>query len=351
MCVLLVISFSVILIGCEKQKVEEVKLKDEFDVETATTIVEGYLNSISSEKFEESNEYLSEKIKNIKFNDNIGTMKLNGYRIEDINESDNKVYFTVKVTHSDKDNSVSMLLKYVILVIKDNMQYKIDNIDSSVSRETFVDKDSIRMRFDDAIETSLLLNMDGVGTYTYPKDNPGKIGMISIPKKQFSMISLDYEGDMVAFTTIDKDVYIGIAVVDETAKTTSDGQEDKDSGEKSDSGPKEKPIGKRVITCDLLIDSTVEDMCFSEDEKYLVVQYSTLDEKRCFRVYETEAGELIKQKLEDEFPLNNVDVVYNKFEKEFLLFSVSQKDESEDTMKFKGNYSLNLNTFEIKKDI
>ncbi len=349
MCFFIAFSLSAILIGCEKEKVEEVKLKDEFDVEIATGVVEGYLKSISENNFEESNKYLNEKIKSTNLNEEIANIQLNGYRLEDINESDNKAYFTVKVTQSDKENSRAMLLKYVILVMKENMEYKIDNIDSAVSREIFIDKDSIRMRFDDAIETSLLLNMDGISSYTYPKDNPGKLGMISIPKTQFSMLSLDYEGDMVAFTTMDKNVYIAIAAVDETAKTTADDEKKEDSEEESDKGPKEKPIGKRVITCDLLIDSTVDDICFSMNEKFLAVQYITLDKKRCFRVYQTEGGELIKLKLENEFPLSNVDVVYNNFDKDTLLFSVVPKDESEAATKFKGKYSLDLNTFEIKK--
>lgn len=345
--------FAILLIiasftSCKEEKVENVKKKDEYEVEEARKIVEGYIKYLINGDLDKSNEFLDDSIKANNIDENIDSMIINGFKIEEVNESEDKAFFDVKVTKQDKNSSKSILSKYMIKVKKENMEYKIEEINNSLQREVFSLNDTLRIRFENGVETNLLVEMDGIGNYLYPKDDKAKLNMKRIPKETFSLTSFAYEGDLIAITTENKDTFIGVVIVDETTQTAG---EEKEKEPEEDGGKgvklKEKPMGKNIIACDLLMDSKITQLVFSLDEKFVMAQYVKDDNIKCFRVYSTESGDLIPVKLEEEFPLNSVDITFVNFEEGVIYFDVVNKNNADE--EYIGRWEINLKEMEVKK--
>ncbi|GAA0181600.1 head-tail adaptor protein [Clostridium sediminicola] len=343
---LLLFSFT----SCKKEKIENVKEKDEYEVEEATKIVKGYLDNLISGDLSKSNSFLSENIKENSIEENVDNMVINSFKIEEVNESEEKAFFTVKVSKQDKNSSKAILSKYLIKVKKENMEYKIEDINNSLQREIFSFKDSLRIRFENATDTNLLVEIDGIGSYIYPKDDKAKLSMKAVPKDKFALTSFSYEGDLVAITTEDSNTFVGVISIDETTQTAGEEKEKEPEDEDSGKGMKlkEKPMGKNIIPCDLLMNSKVSDLVFSLDEKYLIAQYIKADSINCFRVYSTESGDLIPVKLEEEFPLNKVDIYFVNIDDDKIYFDVIDKDGADE--KYLGRWQIDLKEKNLKKD-
>lgn len=337
--------------SCKKEKIENVKEKDEYEVEEATKVVKGYLENLINGDLNKSNSFLLDNIKENNIDENVDNMVINSFRIEEVNESEDKAFFTVKVTKQDKNNSKAILSNYLIKVKKENMDYKIEEINNSILREIFRFEESLRIRFESGVDTNLLVEMDGIGNYIYPKDDKGKLNMKAVPKEKFALTSFAYEGDLVAITTKDENTFVGIINIDETTQTA--GEEKDKEPEDEDSGKgvklKEKPMGKDLVSCDLLMNSKVSELVFSLDEKYIIVQYIKEDNINCFRVYSTESGELIPVKLEEEFPLNKANVYFRNVDEDLLYFDVIDKNGAD--KKYIGRWQIDFKEIELKKVI
>jgi hypothetical protein len=115
---------------------------------------------------------------------------------------------------------------------------------------------------------------------------------------------------------------------------------------------KEKPIGKEMTTLDLLKDSKIEFMTFSEGEKSILVQYNKPNMGRCIRVYNVESGELIPVKFEEKYPYGKVEIVFSSFDKDALNFEVIPKDMNDKaSVEQAGKYQMSLKDkdYKIKK--
>lgn len=333
--------------SCNKEIVENVKKKDEFSIDVAETVVEDYLKSVMLGDLENSNKLLEDSIKTNTIVENNNSISINGFRIEETNESNDSVFFTVKVSQQDKESCNALLWNYLIKVRKTNMEYKIQEINNSLFREVINFKDSLRIRFQNSVDTNLLLDMDGIGNYTYSKDDKGKLSMQSIPNSEFSITAISYGAQLIAITTEDENAFIGIVSVDETIQTQGESTDASDDETSKGIKIKEKPMGKTLVSCDWLKNSIVTKTAFSLDEKYLVAQYSTIEGNICFRVYSSESGEMIKIKLEEEFPLNSVDIEFDDFEEGAINFSVKDKNGADP--KYLGQWGINLREMMLEK--
>lgn len=349
--ILSVLAILVIIVSfasCKEEKIEDVKKKDEYEVEEARKTVKGYLENLINGDLNKSNEFLADSIKASNTAENVDSMIINGFKIEEINESEDKAFFTVKVTKQDKNSSKAILSKYLMKVKKENMEYKIEEINNSLQREVFSFNDTLRIRFENGAETNLLVEMDGIGNYLYPKDDKAKLNMKKVPKKIFTLTSFAYEGDLIAITTEDENTFVGIVNIDETIQTAG---EDKEKEPQEDGGKgvklKEKPMGKNIIACDLLMDSKITRLVFSLDEKFIMAQYVKNDNIKCFRVYSTESGDLIPIKLEEEFPLNSIDIIFRNFEEDVLYFDVVDKNDADE--EYIGRWQIDFKEMDLKK--
>jgi hypothetical protein len=200
--------------------------------------------------------------------------------------------------------------------------------------------------------------------YAFSKDDKGNLSKQEVPKNSFSVMNFGYEGERIAVSSYNKDSYVGIIKIDESMATQGGGGgggggEEQGGGPGSKSGEKggqgtmakEKPIGKEMTSVDLIKDAKVEFMTFSSGEKFLVVQYNKPDMGRCIRIYNTDSGELIKEKLEEKFPYGKVEIVFSSFDKDVVNFEVIQKDkEDKKAAEVAGKYQMNLKEeFKIKR--
>ncbi|QGU96581.1 hypothetical protein GOM49_17130 [Clostridium bovifaecis] len=350
------------LIGCTKQKAENVREKDRFDIKVANNIVESYIKNITAEKYNEANDLVSERVKtdvkDIKPND----LKIKGFRTEEMTESSGEGNFRVNVVKSNVNKPETQVIEYRFKVIKDGIDYKIDEIKTSLFREAFQSFDEIRLRKEQDLDTLLITAMEGLPKYAYSKDDNAKMKSQLVPKGNFGVITLNYTGSTIAITTTGEDTYIGILAFDDSMETQgqnkgggqgggqqgdggANGQQD---GNQKGKMPKEKPIGKQLLSCDVMQKTTVEDMIFSKDEKTLAIQYQK-EGKRSIRVYNIGSGELIKFKFEEEYPLNKVDVILKGFEKDTMKYTVVPKGEQKDVSEYVGNWEMDLKEFKAKK--
>lgn len=356
---ILSIAMIFMFIGCTQKKAENVREKDRFDIKEANKVVDTYIKSIANEKYDEASRLLTEKVKSntgeIKPND----LKVKGYKTEEMTESGGEGSFKVKVVKSNASNPETQVLDYRIKVIKDGIDYKINEIKTSNFKEAFKDFDSIRIRKENSVETYLVTKFDGLPKYAYPKEDNGKMKSQIIPKDNYGIITLDYTGDLIALSTVGSDnTFIGILTFDDAVSTQGAGGTKKGGGDQGNQGDqqggtegktlKEKPIGKELTSCDIIENGKLENMVFSQDEKLLAVQY-TKGNNKSIRVYNTGSGELIKIKFEEEYPLGKVDVIFMRFEKEKMLYRVLPKNEQDKNNEYVGDWELDLKSLKIKK--
>lgn len=364
-CMSYILIFTLIftLIGCTEKKAENVREKDRFDIKAANDIVESYIKNIALEKYDKANELLSEKVKtdvkDIKPND----LKIKGFRTEEMSENAGEGNFRLNVVKANMNKPETQIVEYKFKVIKDGIDYKIEEIKTTLLMEAFHSFDEIRFRKKSELGTFLLTDMEGLPKYAYSKDDSAQMKSKIVPKSSFGPIVLDYTGDIVAISTIGNGRYIGLLTFDDSMETQGQGGGGGGSGvgnpnssgaggEQRDTQsrkmPKEKPIGKQIVSCDIMENAVIENMIFSKDEKLLAVQYSK-DGNRSIRVYNVGDGELIKFNFEEEYPLNKVNIVLRGFEEETMKYTIVPKDKQNGIEKYVGNWELDLKEFKAKK--
>lgn len=356
---------SVSLLGCTENKVENVREKDRFDIKVANSIVESYIKNIAAEKFNAANELLTEKIKtdtkDIKPND----LKIKGFRTEEMNETAGEGNFRVNVVKANINKPETQIVEYRFKVIKDGIDYKINEINTSPFREAFQSFDEIRLRKENELDTLLITSMEGLPKYAYSRDDNGKMKSQLVPRNKFGVISLDYSGKTVAITTTGNNTFIGVLAFDDSMETQggkggqSGGKEGGEGGGGGGAGgqqdgqqqgkmTREKAIGKELLSCDIMTNTTIDNIVFSKDEKLLAVQY-TKEGNKSIRTYTIGSGELIDFSFEEEYPLNKVNVIFTSFEEDIMKYTVVPKGEAEGVNEYIGNWELDLKEFKAKK--
>lgn len=350
----------ILLTACGEKKVEDVREKDRFNIKEASNLVETYLKYVSQEKFDDASKLLNEKVKTdineLKTND----LKVKGYRIEEMSESGGQGNFKIRVLKNNTIKAESQALDYRVKVIKDGIDYKISEIKVANFKEVLREGRQLRLRKENEVETYLIIDFDGLPKYAYSKEDNANMKSQLIPKDNYGFITLNYTGDTIALSTIGNSGYLAILSFDDTLATQggaggmkgggAQGQGEAGQGaeELKSKGIREKPIGKEVTSCDIIENANFQNIVFSKDEKLLAVQYIKGNIK-CIRVYNAGNGELIKVKFEEEYPINKVDVIFNTFEKEKMLYSVVPKSEQDKNNEFVGEWELNTKDFKMKK--
>ncbi|EDS77158.1 putative lipoprotein [Clostridium botulinum C str. Eklund] len=340
-------------VGCNKNQYENVKEKDVFDMKTATKIVESYFNYTQADKYDEAGKLLEEKAKTDTKNLKPSELKIKGYRISEVTESGGEGDFKVDVIKSGLSKPETQLIEYRIKVAKKGMDYKITEVETSLFKEAFQKNNQIRFRRENNVETFLITDMDGIPKYGYAKNDSGKLQSELIPKNNFGICSLSYSGSMLGITTKGDGTFVGILMIDDTIQTQSANKDKEKDGQSSDNKDasnviKEKPIGKSLLVCDLLKNTNVESIVFSQDDKLLLIQYNK-DKNTCIKVFNTESGEPIPTNFEQEYPLSKVNVVFREFKKDKMIFSVISKDSKEKNNQYVREWELDLKSYKISK--
>lgn len=342
-----------ILVSCKpKEKEVEKDEKNKFDINAATNVVNSYMSYLSKEDLENCNKLYSKDIlKSTKYFPD-KELKIKGFFISEVNEIGRSGIFKVKTLRVNLNKAYASLDEYNIKVVKESDDYKIGEINNNIEKEAFADNNQLRARTKDNVKTNLVVDFQGIPSYAFSKDDKANAYKIVVPKKNFGNMCFTYDGEGLAITTQDKDTYIGIIKIDETLAVQGAG--DEKVGEKKEEGSKsmarETPIGKQIMNIDLLKDSAVEFLTFSQGGKYLLAQYNKPNQGKCIRVYKTDNGEIIPYMFENSYPIDKVDVIFSSFDKDILNYEVVAKASTDKAAgEYTGKWQMNLKDFKVKK--
>ena len=181
------------------------------------------------------------------------------------------------------------------------------------------------------------------------------------PSEAFGPVSLGYKGQKVAISTIgNNNTFLSIAYIEESKAAQGQG-----GGESATAGANQnsnisgdleelvdKPIAKKVIPLDILDNAKIENLVFSREEGYLIVEYLNSNGLNRINVYKTADGELVKLKFNEMFPENKYNITLKSFDKSEITVEVSAKEGRNDiNIDVIGEYKANMEEEEVKKNI
>ncbi|MBZ9637202.1 hypothetical protein [Clostridium sp. FP1] len=350
---LLIVFYILSFTGCAKKESEEKAKVNAFEIKSATNVVDNYMSFLMKEDYENGKKLytkeLSKKNDQVKLND----VKIKGYKVTESNEVGRSGIFKVRVTRTSIVSPLCSLDEYSIKVVKDGAEYKISEINNMPQKEAFVEGVGIRYRDKKNVKTNLIIDVAGFPKYVYSRDDVAKLYKIMVPLKEFSPMNFSYEGEKLAVSTYNKNSFIGIVSIDESLAVQGDAGK---SGNQSSQGGgsdiivKEKPIGKELITLDLLFNCKVEFMTFSLDEKFLLVQYTKENMGKYIRVYTVENGDMIPVNFEKDYPIEKVQIVFSSFGEDSMTYEVIPKSNiNSSETDIIGKWKLNLKDFTVDK--
>lgn len=350
---LLIVFFILSFTGCAKKEEEEKPKVNAFEIKTAANVVDNYMSFIMKEDYENGKKLytkeLSEKISNMPLSE----LKIKGYKVTESNEVGRSGVFKVRVTRTSMVSSQSSLDEYSIKVVKDAAEYRISEVNSVPQKEAFVEGIGIRFRDKKNVKTNLIIDVAGFPKYVYSREDVAQLYKIMVPLKEFSTINFSYEGEKLAVSTYDKNSFIGVVSIDESLAVQGDAGKAGGQGEQgggSEVIAKEKPIGKELITLDLLLNCKVEFMTFSLDEKFLLVQYIKENVGKYIRVYKVDNGDMIPVNFEKDYPIEKVQIVFSSFGEDSMTYEVIPKSNVTSTeTDIIGKWKLDLKSFTVDK--
>lgn len=353
-CYLLIIMFITILSGCKANKPEETSESSNFDIGAAKNLVNTYMGNLTKENYESNKKLYVKELIGKSDNASNNDLKIKGYNITEINEVGRSGIFKIRVTRTDLKKASASLDEYSIKVIKDGAEYKVSEVGNKVQKECVLEGEGLRQRAKDEAKTYLLIDYAGMPQYAFSKDDKAQVFKNTVPKENMGPINFSYSGERFGFSTYGKDAYVGIGIIDETLAVQGGGDGKNGSSTGSGGGSnlkaKEKPIGKDVISLDLIKDSKIEFITFSLDEKFVLAEYIKPNSGRCIRIYKTNNGELIPVKFEDNYDLEKVEIIFSSFDKDILNYEVVAKGKlDKNQTDVVGMWRLDLKEFKIKK--
>jgi len=349
------------ILSCSKTTNASQSEENKFDIKKAESVIDNYMRSMISEDQSAMNKLLTTQLLKTLKTIEKSSIKVKGYKMDETTEVGDTGVFKVKVTSTSLKDSKSSIDNYVFKVVIENSNYKIGEVKTVLEKECYYENYGLRIRNKSAVESQLLIDSDGIPQFGFAKEDKSKALKLELPRTNFQNITFDYSGDNLAISIVEKIAFIGIVKIANDAMETAAGQggEDQSGGGdkkelpgqgKKNMSPREKPVGKELTTLDALKDCKVDFMVFSPDEKFLLVQYTNKDTRKCLRVYDADKGDLISFKFEDNFNVDNLDIKYAYFGKETLHFEVIPKEDKKELEKqVAGLWQLDLKKFKAKK--
>ena len=344
---------------------------NKFEMKKAESLVDIYMKNLIKGDVEAIKKVLTDQLSNDAENVTKSALNVKGYSMDESYQVGDTGIFKVKVASTAANISRTTLDTYTIKVIVENWNYKISQINVAYEKESYFENYGLRLRKDNSVKTDLLIDSDGIPQYGYSKEDKANINKIEIPRTDFGNIIFGYSGDSIAISTRNNSItFLGIVKISNGSVSTASGSQggagggtaqggaaqggaasgaQGESNPSQGTGPREIPLGKEISSLDVLTNSKVDFMVFSPDEKLLLVQYTNNDMKG-IKVYISENGELIPFKFEENFNINNVDIVFSNFDKDNLYFEVIPKESKKNIEKSTaGTWQMDLKKFKVKK--
>lgn len=360
MCYLLVI-MNLFLLSCSKKEINEEANIDLFNPKAASEVAKDYLSYVKENNIKEANNLCTDQLISKNKEISMGGTRIISYAPDNLIESSGSAYILFNVVRNSESESRCDLDNYAIKVLKIDDQYKIDEVKSMNKKQVFVRNKSLRMIGEDGGKSDLILTLNNLPKDVYLSENKIMLYKEKAPSEAFGPVSLGYKGQKVAISTIGNNkTFLSIAYIEESKAAQGQG-----GGESATAGANQnsnisgdleelvdKPIAKKVIPLDILDNAKIENLVFSREEGYLIVEYLNSNGLNRINVYKTADGELVKLKFNEMFPENKYNITLKSFDKSEITVEVSAKEGRNDiNIDVIGEYKANMEEEEVKKNI
>ncbi|WP_010235278.1 hypothetical protein [Clostridium arbusti] len=369
LCGIICICMLLSTFGCNKGNVEQGEVMKEFNIEKAIEVINKYMAASMKNDNNEMEKLYNKSLKKDNKLDNKQNVIINGYKFDEVNQAQDMADINVRVTKINTQTSYSSLETQDFKVKKEKGQYKISSIDITNESETFsalgrnntsFNGKQIRVRFSSNVDTSLVTNLQGVPRYFYTQDDKARATKIPISNSEFGIIALTYEGTAEAITTRGDNPFIEVIHFNESMVTQGDSQDSSGSGSSSNDGGSsegmeskpETPIGMEIVPMDVIPGATINNMVFSQDERYLAIQYSKANLGNSIKIYLNKNGKVISFKFENKYPMDKVDLKIINFVEDGLIYKVTPIKGKENDQSIKdiiGNWQIDMKKYKPKK--
>lgn len=332
-----------------------------FSLKKSFELAEQYLGLIKNNNIEEANKLCTQKL--IDNNKKIltGTSDIIAFAPDDVIESSKSAFITFNVIRNSQSEPKCDLDNYAIKVIKEGDNYKIDEIKAINLKQVFVRNKSLRMISEDGGKSDLIISLNNIPKDDYLKENELMLYKEKVPSDKFGPVSLGYKGKKIAISTISENrAFISIAFIQESKEAQGGANSQGESGgntqqqggnvENNLEDLVDKPIAKKVIHVDLLNDVTLNNLVFTQEERYLIVEYLNSNEVKRMKVYNSASGDLVDLNFDEIIPSDKYNIELIEFKKDQFKIKVipksGVKDINEDIL---GEYNVGIESKVIKK--
>ncbi len=332
-CIILVLGVFLGLISCSKGISSPNSVLKKFYIDDATKTVNSYMNAIMKKDENGASKFYSSEFKKINNEKNEQNLTINGYIFDEITQSGNMGVIKVKVNRINNKIPYASLETETFKVVKEKNMYKIKSIDTENEKEIFVGGDNnsqIRIRSKDNIKTNLLTNFDGMPKYYYAQEDKARNNKISISIGQYGLIGISFDGSSGFVTTKGKNPYIEVINFDESMMTQG-GTGSQGSGDSGGEGQQENemkpetPIGKELVSLEVIPGAVLENTIYSQDNRYLVVQFTKNNLGSTLKMYKCKDGEGAAFDFEKYYPMEKLDVNIVNFVRKGLIYRVTPR--------------------------
>ena len=312
-----------ILIGCSD--IKDKRIITDFRIDIATEAGKEYMKSLSTSSKGE----------------------IKAYFLEKVSESANNVVLKYHVVRNKKNNMNIDLDEINLKVTKDEDEYKVSEASAKNYMQVYVDGESIRIRNEDTAISDLLIRNKDFPVEVYLQNKKIALQKETINIEKFEALAIDSKGNNVGIIAKTNGKYlVTLAQVEDSSQAI--GTDDEQGGDTSNdnSGSSlidesleeimEKPIAQKLIAYDLISVSKIEDILFSDDGGYLIVQ-TTNGKSSTIEIYKNPDGEKLEMNLKEIFPPEDYSVTVKLINEQgnFIdVRAIGKNKEGEGTYKF-----------------
>lgn len=348
---------SLVISGCNNEKEITKEKENNFEIKSALKIVNNYLGYLQKDDYANAKKMYTKELSSKSKEVEDGELKIKGFTINNVNEIGRSALVELKVARCSEKHPQAFLDNLAIKVTKEGAEYKISDIKYSPEKEGFIEWGKVRQRNKTNVKTDLILEKGSIPTYFFPKVDVGNIHKVLVSKEEFGRLQFNYNADKIAISTKGDMPFIGIVIIDDSlavqgpssggGSTSPSGEA---TGEQSPTGIKEIPVGKEIISLDVLKGKNIDFLVFSQDDEFVLCQYSDSSNGKFIRVYNTGEGSLIPVNLESIFPMDKINILFNGFDNETLNFEVTKRNQKDNVDgNIIGKWSLHLKKFKLTK--
>ncbi|MGG7144077.1 hypothetical protein ACQPVP_11515 [Clostridium nigeriense] len=326
-----------------------------FNPKKSYEVADKYLELIKNNNIEEANNLCTENLISNNKEISTGTSRIIAYAPDNLIESSKSAFITFNVIRNSSSEPKCDLDNYAIKVIKEGDEYKIDEIKATNLKQVFVRNKSLRMINEDGGKSDLIISLNNIPKDVYLKENELMLYKEKVPAETFGPVSLGYKGKKIAISTISGNkAFISIAFIEESKETQGEGSSNTQQQEGNvETGLEEltdKPIAKKIIPLDMLNEVKLDNLVFTQEERYLIVEYMNSSDVKRMKVYNGATGDLVALNFDEIFSDNKYNIELLEFKKDEFKINVSAKDGMKEIdNEIIGEYNIDVEKEEIKK--